>query len=193
MEKIVLNDLMGLPAYEKVRDKFRQEVIDYKKDRRLAIGDRVSLVFEDKKTLTFQILEIMRAERITDLDKIREEIAVYNDLISGAGELSATLFIEIEDQSHIRQDLLKFVGIDEAVYLTIGNRHSIQATFEEGRSKEDKLSAVQYVRFRLDPDAQAAFVSGKDKTVIRIDHPNYYAEAEIGEQMRTSLARDLGQ
>ena len=193
MEKIVLDDLMGLPAYEKVRDKFRQEVIEYKKNRRLAIGDRVSLVFEDKKTLTFQILEMMRAERITDLDKIREEIAVYNDLIPDSGELSATLFIEIENQSHIRQDLLKFVGIDETVYLTIGNRHTIQATFEEGRSKGDKLSAVQYVRFRLDPDAQAAFVSGKDKIVIRVGHPNYRAEAEIGEQMRNSLARDFGQ
>lgn len=192
MEKIVLEDLMGLPAYEKVRDKFRQEIIEHKKNRRLAIGDRVSLVFEDKKTLTFQILEMMRVERIVDLDKIKEEIAVYNSLIPEAGELSATLFIEIEDQTHIRQDLLKLVGIDEAVFLKIGEQHTLRAIFEEGRSREDKLSAVQYVRFRLNPDAQAAFVSAKNKIVIRIDHPNYRAEAEIGEEMRTSLARDLG-
>ncbi|HWP60598.1 MAG TPA: DUF3501 family protein [Candidatus Acidoferrales bacterium] len=193
MDKVVLDDLMGLPAYEKVRDRFRQEIIEYKKHRRVAIGDRVSLVFENKKTVVFQILEMMRAERITDLDKIREEIAIYNSLIPDAGELSATLFIEIEDQSRIRDDLLRFLGIDEAVYLKIGDRYTIRAKFEPGRSKEDKLSAVQYVRFQLDADQQAAFLSGKHRITIRIDHPNYQAEGEIGEETRKSLAEDLRQ
>ena len=78
-----------------MREGFRQEIIEKKKRRRLAVGDKVSLVFENRDTVVFQIQEMLRAERITDLDKIREEIAVYNELIPNPGELSATLFLEI--------------------------------------------------------------------------------------------------
>ena len=81
------------------------------------MGDNISLVFENRDTVIFQIQEMLRAERITDLDKIREEIAVYNELIPNPGELSATMFFEIEDQTHLRDELLKFLGIDEAVSL----------------------------------------------------------------------------
>ena len=150
MKKIVLDDILGFAAYEQVREKFRNDIIDKKKKRRIALGDRVSVVFENRDTVTFQIQEMLRAERITDLDKIREEIAVYNELVPDTDELSATLFLEIEDQSHLREDLLKFLGIDEAVFLKVGER-SIQGRFEEGHSKEDKISAVQYVRFPFDP------------------------------------------
>jgi hypothetical protein len=191
MKKLTVQDLMGLSSYEKAREKFRDEVIQHKKNRRLPVGDRVTLVFEDRKTILFQIQEMMRAERITDLDKIKEEVDVYNELLPGADEFSATLFIEIEEQSKIREDLLKFLGIDESVFLKIGNIHAIRATFEEGHSKEDKISAVQYVRFPLDPKAKEAFLSGKEKIRVLIDHPNYRAEAEIGEEMRRSLSRDL--
>jgi hypothetical protein len=191
MKKLTVQDLTGLSSYEKAREKFRDEVIQHKKNRRLPVGDRVTLVFEDRKTILFQIQEMMRAERITDLDKIKEEVDVYNELLPDADELSATLFIEIEEQSKIREDLLKFLGIDEAVFLKIGSAHTVQATFEEGHSKEDKISAVQYVRFPLDPAAKEAFLSGKEKIRVLIDHPNYRAEAEIGDTMRRSLSRDL--
>jgi hypothetical protein len=191
MKKLTVQDLMGLSSYEKAREKFREEVIQHKKNRRLPVGDRVTLVFEDRKTILFQIQEMMRAERLTDLDKIKEEVDVYNALLPDPGELSATLFIEIEEQSKIREDLLQFLGIDEKVFLKIGNVHTIQAIFEEGHSKEDKISAVQYVRFRLDPAAKGAFLSGREKITVLIDHPNYRAEAEVGEEMRRSLSRDL--
>src|SRR6185503_11935896 len=150
MKKIVLDDILGFRAYETVRDNFRKDIIEKKKRRRLAVGDKVSLVFENRDTVVFQIQEMLRAERITDLDKVREEIAVYNELIPNPGELSATLFLEIEDQAHLREDLLKFLGIDEAVFFKVGG-HVVAGLFEEGHSKEDKISAVQYVRFSFDP------------------------------------------
>ena len=155
MNKIILDDILGYSAYEKVRQKFRDEIIEKKRRRRVSVGDKVSLVFENRDTVIFQIQEMLRAERITDLDKIREEIAVYNELVPNPGELSATLFLEIEDQSHLRQDLLQFLGIDEAVALKVG-AHVIPARFEDGRSKEDKISAVQYVRFSLGAAAASA-------------------------------------
>jgi hypothetical protein len=189
MKKVVLDDILGFAAYENVRQEFRQDIIAKKKNRRVAVGDQVSLVFENRDTVIFQIQEMLRAERIADLDKIREEIAVYNELIPNAGELSATLFLEIEDQSHLRDDLLKFLGIDEAVSLKIGP-HVVPARFEEGRSKEDKISAVQYVRFSFDAEAQAAFLGG-EKTELVVDHPNYRASALLAPDVQKSLAGDL--
>lgn len=189
MKKVILDDILGFTAYEKVRQEFRQDVIAKKKNRRVSVGDQVSLVFENRDTVIFQIQEMLRAERIADLDKIREEIAVYNELIPDAGELSATMFLEIEEQSHLREDLLKFLGIDEAVALKVGI-HVIPGRFEEGRSKEDKISAVQYVRFPFDAQAQAAFLGG-EKAELVIDHPNYRASVVLSPEVQKSLAEDL--
>jgi hypothetical protein len=189
MKKIVLDDILGFTAYEKVRQQFRDDIIEKKKRRRVAVGDKVSIVFENRDTVIFQIQEMLRAERIADLDKIREEIAAYNELIPNPGELSATLFLEIEDQTHLRDDLLKFLGIDEAVFLKVG-KSSIQGCFEEGRSKEDKISAVQYVRFPFDSQARQAFVSGERAELI-IDHQNYKARAVLTPEAQQSLAEDL--
>jgi Protein of unknown function (DUF3501) len=189
MNKVVLEDIVGNAAYEKKREQSRQRIIELKRNRRVSVGDKVTLVFENRDTVIFQIQEMMRAERISDLDKIREEIDVYNELIPAPGELSATLFLEIEDQTHLREDLLKFLGIDESVYLKVGN-HSIHARFEEGHSKEDKISAVHYVKFPFSEAIVQAFVNG-EKTELVIDHPNYQARTVIGPDTRQSLVEDL--
>lgn len=189
MNKVSLDDIMGISAYEKIRENFRRGIIDLKQKRRVSIGDRVSLVFENRDTVIFQIQEMVRAERIVDLDKIREEIEVYNGLIPDPGELSATLFLEIEDQAHLREELLQFLGIDEALSLRVGN-HTIHARFEEGRSQEDKISAVQYVKFPFDAQAVSAFAGAEDAE-LQIDHPNYHARARLNVETRKSLLADL--
>jgi Protein of unknown function (DUF3501) len=189
MKKIVLDDILGFTAYEKVRQEFRQGIIEKKKLRRVAVGDKVSLVFENRDTVIFQIQEMLRAERIADLDKIREEIAVYNELIPNSGELSATVFLEIEDQTHLRDELLKFLGIDEALVLHVGG-HSMPGRFEEGRSKEDKISAVQYVRFPFSAEARQAFTTGA-RADLAIDLATYRAKAVLTDEQQKSLAADL--
>ena len=189
MEKVVLNDIVGLEAYEKVRNQMRDRIIQLKLRRRVAVGDKVSLVFENRDTVIFQIQEMLRAERITDLDKIRDEIAVYNELVPEQGELSATLFLEIEDQVHLREQLLKFLGIDEVVYFCVGP-HTIHGRFEQGHSREDKISAVQYVKFPFTDEAREALRRG-EAAEIRIDHPQYKASAAISAETRASLLQDL--
>jgi hypothetical protein len=92
-----------------------------------------------------------------DLDKVRDEIEVYNSLIPEPGELSATLLLEIEDQADLRAELLKFLGVDEAGFLKVGDKDTIRARFEEGRSREDKISAGQYVRFPLGKELSKCF------------------------------------
>ena len=189
MNKVVLNDILGFAAYEKVRQRYRDDIIEKKKNRRISVGDKVSLVFENRDTVIFQIQEMLRAERISDLDKIREEIEVYNELIPDPGELSATLFLEIEDQAHLRDELLKFLGIDETVSFQVGER-AIRGKFEEGRSKEDKISAVQYVKFPFDAESRRAFVDGK-RAEVMIDHPNGKARTVLSPAVQNSLAEDL--
>jgi uncharacterized protein DUF3501 len=189
MKKIVLDDILGFTAYEKVREEFRREIIERKKLRRVSVGQNISLLFENRDTVIFQIQEMLRAERITDLDKIREEIAVYNELIPNPGELSATLFIEIEDQTHLRDELLQFLGIDDAVMFKVGELQ-IPGRFEEGRSKEDKISAVQYVRFPFSAAARQAFIAGAPAKIV-IDHANYRASNVLSAAVQGSLAQDL--
>ena len=108
MRKVAIDDIVGLAGYEKIRQDFRRRIIELKQKRRISLGDRVSLVFENRDTVIFQIQEMLRVERISDLDKIRHEIATYNQLIPDSRELSATLFLEIEDQTDLREELVKF-------------------------------------------------------------------------------------
>ena len=189
MKPVVIDDILGLAAYERVRQKYRQKIIALKQKRRISVGDRVSLVFENRETVLFQIQEMLRAERITDLDRIREELAIYNELIPGSGELSATLFLEIENQENLREELLKFLGIDETVSFKIGD-HSVPARFEEGRTREDKISAVQYVKFHFSPEAIEAFSSGR-KADLLIEHENYRSTACLNPESQESLAQDF--
>lgn len=185
---VSLEDVVGLARYEEIRDDFRRRIIDLKKRRRVSVGDHLTFVFENFDTVLFQIQEMIRAERIVDLDKIREEIEVYNELIPGPGELSTTLLIELEDLSRIREDLPKFYGIDECVRMEIGDG-SVAGAFEVDRSREDKVSAVQYVRFPVG-DLSRSFLGGAPVRIV-VDHPNYQATRELSAETREALAEDL--
>ncbi len=195
MKKVSLDEIVGLERYEKIRPEFRRRIIELKKHRRVAVGDRVTFVFENHDTMLFQIQEMLHTEHIVDVDKIRDELEVYNALIPDTGELSATMFIEITDSARIREELVSLIGIDEAVRLEIGDPNAggftLPGRFEGGRSKEDKLSAVQYVRFGLQSAARAAFLDGTQPVRLVIDHPRYRHSGPIDGAVRASLARDL--
>ena len=190
MRSVTLDDVAGLARYAEMRDEFRKRIITLKRARRVSVGDKVSFVFENFDTVLFQIQEMLHAERIVDLDRVREEIAVYNELLPRDGELSATMLIEITDQSQIPAELERLIGIDESVSIVIDGRR-IRGVFEPGRSREDKLSAVQYVRFPLEPEAGEALRSEARKVELMIDHPNYRARTELSREQVASLAQDL--
>jgi hypothetical protein len=191
MEKITLADVKRLPEYEAMRDAMRSHVIDLKKRRRVHLGDRVSLVFENRETVLFQIQEMVRAERITSADAIQAEIDVYGRSVPERDELSATMFIEITDRDTIRPELDRLIGVNERLRLRIGERHAVPGVFGPGWSREDRIAAVQYVKFPLTPEQAEAFKGGREPVVIKVDHPNYQASTRLEEAARQDLAREL--
>ena len=191
MRKIEFAEVKNIYEYEKVRDEVRSRVIDLKKSRRVQVGDHLTFLFENRETVLFQIQEMCRAERIVNDDRVHEEILVYNELIPGPGELSATMMIEIEEQERIPELLHRYLGIDsgDRVWLQVGRERALAAQFEPGHSKQDKLSAVHFVRFRFGAEALRDF---HDREVfLVVDHPNARARVRLPEDVKASLLKDL--
>ena len=190
MEKLTRSDIQDIIAYEKERVSFRREIIALKKSRRVLVGPMIALVFENRETVRFQIQEMMRAERIVEEEAIAHEIEAYNELIPGEGELSATLFVELDDPSRIRRVLDDLIGVNEKVFLEIGGER-IQAIFQPGTYREDRVSAVHYVKFRLTPEQIRVFQEGASSIAFLMDHPNYKARVVLSEDTRQALSLDL--
>lgn len=191
MQKLTLADIEFPAVYETHRADFRQRIIALKKHRRITVGDRITLVFENRDTMRFQIQEMCRVEGITDQAGIQAEVAVYNDLIPNAGELSATLLIEVTDTERIKPVLDALLGLDRdaCVRIEFGDEQ-VPARFEEGHSEADRISAVHYLRFRFTPAQQAAFATCPEAAVV-VEHPNYPHQATLGEETLAALRADL--
>ena len=145
----------------------------------------MSLLFEDRATVWYQTQEMLWVERVTDLDAIRDELAVYNPLLPSETELAATLLIELPEQQRMRDEFARLIGLDRHMALVVGER-SIPAVFEDGRQTDDKISAVQYVRFPVDADARAAMGSGAAMAVA-VDHPHYTVRAPLADAARDAI------
>lgn len=196
MPKIEPSDVMNLVEYERAREAVRARVIELKKGRRVALGDNLTLLFENRQTVLFQIQEMVRTERIVDERKVQEEIDAYNALLPSPGEPSATLFIEIPDiarmsTAQMREAVNRFQGLDrDALWLEVGGE-PVPARFAAGHTREEKMAAVHYVRFALTPAAQAALADPGRRVRLRVEHPRYRAEAEVPEPLRRELLADL--
>lgn len=196
MRPLAREDVVSLDAYPALRDAYRDAVIAYKRTRRAPIGESVTLLFEDRETLRFQVHEMLWVERIGEPEKIQHELDVYNELMPGERELSATLFVEITDPEQIRPALDRLIGIDEHVSLELGegdDRESVRAQFDPKQMEEDRISAVQYIRFALDEAQAERFADPSVPAQLRIDHPNYERRTAIEPTTRAALARGLAQ
>jgi len=190
MKPITIRDIKGPEVYAGIRSDMLGRVIALKKPRRVSVGDRVTMVFENRQTLIFQIEEMLRTEHITEPGKIQDEIDVYNQLMPTDESLSATLFIELPGDTDRRRELDRLIGLDEHVVLHIGDR-AIRAHFEPGRSTADRISAVQYLRFPIDAEARRALLTPGAPLAIEIDHPAYQHRHTCSEDTRRSLAEDF--
>lgn len=187
MTHLTARDLWPLAVYEGVREQFRKEVIAAKRDRRVQVGPFITLIFENRTTVKFQLQEILRIERISDPAQVAEELEGFNTMLPGPGELSATLMIELTgSDAEVKAQLARLFGLQNHVWLEVGGAR-VKGELEPDREEPGRVSAVQYVRFRV-PDAQALL---RGPAFLVIDHPAYNHRAELPEAARRSLAQDL--
>ncbi|MEO5841254.1 MAG: DUF3501 family protein [Acidimicrobiales bacterium] len=194
--KLTLDDIADMRAYEREREDFRKRVIELKRRRRVGVGPYITIVFENRDTIRFQIQEMARIERLYSDSQIENELRVYNPLIPEAGHLSATMFIELTEEALLREWLPKLVGIERAIYVQIGEgaeadrvAFTADSEHDEQLTRTDITSAVHYVHLALGAEQIAKFASSPVALVI--DHPNYHHESPLGAATIDELTTDL--
>jgi hypothetical protein len=196
---LTLEDIADQRAYERERDEFRSSVIAAKRLRRISVGPVVTLVFESRLTVRFQVQEMARAEKMVTDQQIQHELDVYNRLLPTPGELSATLFIELTSEEDLRTWLPRLVGIERACEIRLGSGDALsvvssapEATHQANLTREETTSAVHYVRFPFTEEQVRAFGAGP--AALAVNHPEYPAGlpgAELGPATRAELLGDL--
>ena len=192
MKAITPGDVIPYEEYERQREAFRKKIIALKQRRRISVGPFITMVFENRETLQFQIQEMIRAERIVEPAKVQDELDVYNALLPQQNELSATLLIEITDEAKMKEKLDQFMGLDhgEKVAIIAGGEEAF-GEFEGGRSHETKISAVHFVRFRPSAEMKRAFADLTRPVTIRVIHGGYHEEVPVPGSMREEWLADL--
>lgn len=190
MRKVKLDEVLGLGAYESVRDRFRARMIQHKKVRRVLLGPEMSVLFEDHDTVLLQIQEMLRSERISDAAGVRHEVETYNELVPPDGALLATLMIETVDPRAREVRRRELVGLDRALVLELGERR-VPARFAPEGIHEDRVAVVHYVTFPVGVEARAILLDAKVPVRLICEHPRYRYAAELTEATRQSLANDL--
>jgi len=193
MPQITRDSLMTLEGYAKVRPEMRAEVMAHKKNRMVELGDHVTLIFEDEKTMRYQIQEMLRAERTFEESGIQDELNAYNPLVPDGTNWKATMMIQYSDPDERKVALARLRGIEERVWVQVADRPKVFAIADEDmeRENEEKTSAVHFLRFELDATSIAAAKSG---AAIRmgVDHEAYKVESmTLAENTRAALVVDL--
>jgi hypothetical protein len=191
MRKLTNADIKDLREYERERDAFVAEIISLKKKRRIALGDLMTIVFENATTMRFQIQEMARAERMLRDEQISHEIDTYNELVPDDGELSATLFIEITDADALREWLPKLTRIQNHIAIEVAGETvpAVEIDLERLTREEEITSTVHYLRFSFTDAQLAAFNDGP--VAIAVEHSAYQARVELTDEQRNELIGDF--
>ncbi|HVT32566.1 MAG TPA: DUF3501 family protein [Rhodanobacteraceae bacterium] len=192
MKKLTHADLWKLEDYSRERAAFRSNVIAHKKNRTIHLGAHLTLIFEDRLTVQYQVQEMLRIERIFEAAAIGEELAAYNPLIPDGANLKATLLIEYDDAEVRKRELEKLRGIEDMIAIEAGRSAPVLAISDEDldRSNETKTSAVHFLRFELAPATIASLRAGAPLE-FSVDHPHYAARVVVDGAARTALLADL--
>ena len=193
MKKISISDLMSIAAYNEQRPAIRQAMMEHKKTRRLPLGPNAMLHFEDYMVMRYQVLELIRAEKISGEEELLEELGAYNPLIPDGKNLKATFMLEYPDEAERKIRLGQLIGIEELISIQIEGFDPVYPIANEDlpRSTDEKTSSVHFLRFEFTDDMIAAAKQGAGWTV-RSEHQNYqYSSDSIPEEIRSSLVRDF--
>jgi len=190
MKTLQPSDLMTLETYARERPAFRERVIAHKKRRTLAVGPNLTLLFEDRLTIKYQVQEMLRIERIFEPEGIADELAAYNPLIPDGTNLKATMLIEFADPAVRAEQLRRLKGVEARVRIRVaGNYVEPIADEDLDRENEEKTSAVHFMRFQFPEALRAQFATAE--VAIEVDHPEYQHRVVLGPEAHQALARDL--
>jgi len=193
MAKLTRNSLMTLEAYARARNTLRAEVMAHKKNRNVALGEHVTLIFEDETTIRYQVQEMLRAEKIFEEAGIQDELDAYNPLIPDGSNWKATMMIEYEDIEERRHMLTRLLGIEDRVWVKVAGFERVFAVADEDleRANEQKTSAVHFLRFELTTEMSRTLKQGKGLS-MGVDHPAYQSILDpVPLPIRESLLKDL--
>ena len=193
MPRITRDSLMTLEAYAKARKDFRAKVMAHKKTRAVHLGEHLTLLFEDELTIRYQIQEILRVEKTFEEEAIQDELDAYNPLVPDGLNWKATLLVEYEDVEERKQALARLKGIEDRVWVQVGNAPRVYAIADEDleRENDQKTSAVHFVRFEFTPSMVSELRRGSALS-IGVDHPAYtFTLHEVPESTRRALLADL--
>jgi hypothetical protein len=193
MDKISRESLWSLEHYARIRNQFRAEVMAHKKLRRVALGENLMLIFEDEKTIRYQIQEILRIEKTFEEEGIQDELDAYNPLIPDGRNFKCTMMLEYPDPEIRKVELRKLKGVETKVFIQVEGREKVWAIADEDleRENDEKTSSVHFMRFELDEDMAAALKYGVALT-IGVEHPACSFKLDpVPAEIRASLVKDL--
>lgn len=193
MMPLTRQDLYSLEQYAEQRAAFRAKVIEHKQARNLQLGKHLTLLFEDRLTVQYQVQEMLRIERIFESAGIEDELSAYNPLIPDGKNWKATLLIEYPDVEQRRVALEQLLGIENQIWVQIADADKVLAIADEDleRATEQKTSAVHFLRFEFTAEQVAAMQAGA-KISIGVDHPHYTEHASpIAQNLRAALLADF--
>jgi len=189
--KLEISNLLSLEEYDSERENLKKDVINHKKNRTVSIGDNIVLIFEDFKTIKYQVQEMLRIEKIFKKNEIQEEIDAYNPLIPDGTNLKATMLIMYPDVEVRRQMLLKLHDIENNIWISVGQKKVIAFADEDlDRSTDEKTSAVHFLRFQFTHDEVTEFLSS-DKIAVGVNHKEYDKEIILDKAIKESLEKDF--
>jgi hypothetical protein len=187
MKPVDVSEVRDIAEYERIRPEWRARIMAMKERRRIGLGEHLTLLFENRETVLYQIQEMVRIERMVKAEEIAHEVATYNELIPAVGQLSATLMVEYADPGERDVQLRKLLGLENHLWLECARRRS-QACFDGRQISPERLSSVQFLKFSLSRDQVARFAEGAK---LVADHPCYRAEHILTAPELSALAHDL--
>ncbi|HET7865342.1 MAG TPA: DUF3501 family protein [Burkholderiaceae bacterium] len=192
MTKIARDSLLTLEAYARVRPQMKTKVIPHRRLRSVALGEHVTLQFEDETTIRYQIQEMLRIEKIFEEAGIQHEIDAYSPLIPDGSNWKATMLIEYPDEHERRRELARLIGVESRMFVEVEGHARVHAIADEDldRNNGEKTSAVHFLRFEFTrPMAQAIRAGAAVK--LGCDHTHYPAHVSLSPDTLASLAGDL--
>ena len=190
--QIEKNDLIPIDTYAKSRKEIRKELVEFKKNRRIALGPYATFYFESFETMLAQVQEMLYIEKGGD-EQLKDELTAYNPLVPNGKELTATLMFEIDNPVSRSTFLGKVGGIEEKIFMRVDNEN-IRAVPEKDvdrTSNEGKASSVQFIHFKFNENQLAKFKSGNTNIELGIEHKEYTHTTKLTEQNIKSLAADF--